>query len=92
VFSKNVKSVVVENPGIWIDEEVIPEEETPVGTWETDESDLYKITYDLSGITDEDVKPDIERWVSDRVSQFKSEAGFENLTEEDKEVLGFNRG
>lgn len=89
---KGRKPVVVENPGIWIDEEVAPEEEVSAGTWETDESDLYKITYDLSGITDEEAKPDIERWVSDRVSQFKEEAGFENLTEEDKEFLGFNRG
>jgi hypothetical protein len=89
---KERKSVVVENPGIWVDEEVTPEEEAPAGVWETDESEFYKITYDLSGVTDENVKPDIERWVSDRVSQFKEESGFENLTEEDKEVLGFNRG
>ena len=41
---KGRKPVVVENPGIWIDEEVAPEEEVLAGTWETDESYLYKIT------------------------------------------------
>lgn len=89
---KERKSVVVENPKIWINEAPIIEDGPKLTVWETDETDSYKITYDLSGITDEDVKPDIQRWVSDRVSQFKSESGFENLTEGDKEALGFNRG
>ena len=89
---KERKAVVVENPGIWIDEQVDMEEPPKPALWETEEKEFYKITYDLSGITDENVKPDIERWVSDRVSQFKTESGFENITEEDKEILGFNRG
>jgi hypothetical protein len=86
------KAAVVENPKIWIDEVVTNEDLPKPAPWETDETDLYKITYNLSGITDENVKPDIERWVSDRVSQFKSESGFANFTAEDKETLGFNRG
>ncbi|MDQ5883161.1 MAG: hypothetical protein QG654_73 [Patescibacteria group bacterium] len=86
------KPVVVDNPDIWIDEEPIAETPVKSSLWETEEEEFYKITYNLSGITDENVKPDIERWVSDRVSQFKSESGFENITEEDKEILGFNRG
>lgn len=90
---KERKSVVVENPDIWIDEEVFDENTitTPL-TWENEDTDLYSITYKLGDITEENPKQDIERWVSDRVSQFKTEAGFETMTEEDKEVLGFNRG
>lgn len=89
---KERKPVVVDNPKIWIDEKIPLEEQPKPGLWETEETDLYKITYKLSDITDENVKPDIERWVSDRVSQFKTESGFETMTEEDRETLGFNRG
>ncbi len=87
------KSVVVENPKIWIDEEVVtPETVTKLMLWENEETDLYKITYKLSDISEERPKEDIARWVSDRVLQFKTEAGFETMTAEDKETLGFNRG
>ncbi|MEZ4113969.1 MAG: hypothetical protein R3B65_00705 [Candidatus Paceibacterota bacterium] len=89
---KERKAVVVDNPGIWIDEDVQMENIEKPGLWEDEETEFYKITYDLSGITDENAKPDIERWVADRVFQFKDESGFKDFTEEDKEILGFNRG
>lgn len=86
------RKVVVDNPDIWIEEE----EETPVveepTLWQKEETEFYTITYNFSDIEDENAKPDIERWVLDRVSQFKTESGFENITEADKEILGFNRG
>lgn len=89
------KKIEVNNPNL-----IDFEDSAPVDTegdgggdiWQDEISDFYDISYDLSGIEDEAVISDIERFVSDRVDKFKKDGNFNNLTEEDKQVLGFNDG
>jgi len=95
---KERKTVVTENPYLpedgaeadSLDQPYVPLETNP--SWENEEAEFFKITYELSDIKDESAKLDVDRFVSDRVSQFKNEANFESLSEGDIEALGFNRG
>jgi len=92
-FIENQKTIVFQAP---------PFEEIPTGgfsddsesqtLWQDEESGFYFITYNLSGIEDGEAENDINRFISDKVFDFKSNGNFENLTQEEIEILGFNRG
>ena len=84
--------IVVDNPTLVDDTEDTSNENTEKGLWEDEISDYYEIKYDLDGISDENVVADIDRWISDRVYQFKKDGNFQNLSPQDIETLGFNKG
>ena len=97
-FDKGSKGVIVDNSSsisegddldVTGEEDILVEENS---AFTNEESDFFIIKYELSGINEDGANSDIARFVEGRVSQFKNESGFENLTEEDKETLGFNRG
>lgn len=84
--------IVVDNPNLVDDTETLPNENTEKELWEDEISDYYEIKYELSGISDENVIADMNRWISDRVYQFKKDGNFANLSPQDVETLGFNNG
>jgi hypothetical protein len=91
LFNKK-RVIVVDNPD-FVFEEKTETEDVSSSPFEREETDLYTIDYgNIKEIADDAPLSDINRYIEDRVSQFKTESGFENFTEEDKEFLGFNRG
>jgi hypothetical protein len=96
IISGEKSQTVVNNPQYSFEEVPIVQEETlNINIWADnaiEKSPFYEIKYDLSGISDENVKTDIERYITTRISQFKTDGNFQNLSEADKEFLGFNDG
>lgn len=93
-FDKGSKSIVVDNSDSFGDEivDVSNGNSNLSDSFTNEESEFFIIKYELSGIDDEAASSDIERFVKDRVSQFKEDGDFQNISEADKEFLGFNRG
>lgn len=94
LFGSTSKPLVVDNPTLISPEEepLDDSENETTSYWQDESTDLYSITYHFEGIDNEATQEDIRRWAADRVRQFKQEGDFENLTDSDKEVLGFHRG
>ena len=96
ILFKEKNQVVVNN--LEYNFEEIPSEEpenTKTEIWVEnahETSPFYEIKYDLSGISDENARADIERYIKGRIAKFKNDGNFQNLSEEDKEFLGYNDG
>lgn len=92
-FLNKERVVVVDNPDFVFEEKDLSEEPENKTLFQKEETEMYMINYgNVTEITEDAPLADIKRYIEDRVSQFKAESGFENITEEDKDMLGFNRG